>query len=170
MTSTQNEVPLMQDNYHTNDIYDNDASETETEKGSHRRSSFSKAESELCHLVQQSPKKIELHLQPLTPFMIPTTDPSPPIPPSQAEQHSTMLSNRYLPLPQLHGSPRVKEEPHPTPMLSMSSLEIPAHDSAVELPPLLQGECCFRLFHGLRLNECASHDVKDRQTSLFRID
>lgn len=160
----------MQDNYHTNDIYDNDASETETEKGSHRRSSFSKAESELCHLVQQSPKKIELHLQPLTPFMIPTTDPSPPIPPSQAEQHSTMLSNRYLPLPQLHGSPRVKEEPHPTPMLSMSSLEIPAHDSAVELPPLLQGECCFRLFHGLRLNECASHDVKDRQTSLFRID
>lgn len=128
----------MQSHSDNNDTHDNDASETETEKGSRRNSSMSKAESELCHLLQQTPR-IEVHLQPLTPLMTPAVHPSPPIPPSRAEQHSAMLSSRYLPLPQLASSPRQEGEPHPTPLM-MPTLEIPAHGSVVELQALNQGK------------------------------
>lgn len=72
-------------------FYDDD-SETKTERHYSRPHTPPPRDSD--HLPpQQHPPEIELHLEPLTPYI------APPIPASSPELHSTMLSHRFLPLP-----------------------------------------------------------------------
>ena len=128
--------------YDTQDSGCKEAVDGQQVKETHLLSPLSGSESETSASLRQSPKNIEVYLRPLTPFPAPLNAASPPIPQDEPENHSAMLSARFLPLPLLQESPAISNSNMylGTPMVP--HLEIPPSifaDSSA-LPPMTEGK------------------------------
>lgn len=135
----------MQFRYDTQDSGRHGGADDEHIKETHLLSSLSGSESETSASLRQSSRNIEIHLRPLTPFPGPVNAAhaaSPPIPRDEPENHSAMLSTRFLPLPLPQESPAISNSNMHLGTPMVPHLEIPRSTFADSraLPPITDGK------------------------------
>ncbi|KAJ9107719.1 hypothetical protein QFC21_001179 [Naganishia friedmannii] len=118
------DVSLDLDNCAHELFYDDD-SETKTERHYSRPHTPPPRHSDHLPPTQHYPPEIELHLEPMTPYI------APPIPASSPEIHSTMLSHRFLPLPLPQGFQANNVRSHGN---AASPPEVQLHDFEIKEP------------------------------------